>query len=226
MSAHQTPQHAGGNVRRSSSRAGSGRDSSLSRAGQALFLLTLAGAAASFAAMLLDSNWDGALRFAVVIALLLLARSAGVPSSFLGAFSVLLLFATWAGVAHWYRQVTPLDAVVHFFTPGALAAVAYFMVARAGLLPDVRDTRADGLRGWAPAVWVTVLGTTAAVVWEFYEWVMEQWTPSQIHVGYTDTVLDLFVGTSGSLVAGIIVVRWRARYHSRRNRVSGVATGR
>ncbi len=226
MSAHQTPQHAGGNERGSSSPAMPGREDSLGTAGQVLVLLTVAGAAVSLAAMLLDSNWDGALRFAVVIALLLLARSAGVPSPFLGAFSVLLLFATWAGVAHWYRQVTPLDAVVHFFTPAALAAVAYFMAARGALLPDVRDTPADGLREWAPAVWVTVLGTTAAVVWEFYEWLMEQWTPSQIHVGYTDTVVDLFAGMSGSLVAGIIVVRWRARYHSRRNRVSGVATGR
>lgn len=179
------------------------------------FYLTLAGAAASFTAMVVDSNWDGAFRFAVVMALLLFARSAQVPPAFLGAFSVLLLFATWAGVAHWYRQVTVLDAVVHFFTPGSLAAVAYFVVAGAALLPDVRDPKARDLRPWAPAFWVTLLGTTAAVVWEFYEWVMEQWTPSQIHVGYTDTVVDLFAGMSGSLVAGAIVLRWQIHYHRR-----------
>ena len=187
----------------------------LSAAGKVLLLLALMGAAASLTTMILGSNWDGAIRFAVVIALLLFARWAYVPPSFLGVFAVLLLFATWAGVAHWYRQLSLLDVVVHFFTPGSLAAVAYFIVARAALLPDIRDMSLGNLRPWAPAAWVTSLGSTAAVVWEIYEWVMEQWTPAQIHVGYTDTVIDLSAGMLGSLGAGAVALRWRRHYHHR-----------
>jgi hypothetical protein len=56
-------------------------------------------------------------------------------------------------------------------------------------------------------VWVLVVGVTAAVLWEFYEWIIEQIRPAAMRVDYTDTVVDLFAGTLWSLVAG----RWRAR---------------
>ena len=180
--------------------------SGLRAAGRVVLLAAVAAAIASSVAMVVEGNWDGAVRFAVVGGLIVAARWSNVPTPFAAAFSVFLLIATWAAVEHWYRQVTLLDAVVHFLTPGSLAAVAYHVLAGARLLPGAVD--AGRLRSPAPVLWVTLVGTTAAVVWEFYEWVVEQLMPAGMIVGYTDTVVDLFAGMLGSMVAGVLVLTW------------------
>jgi hypothetical protein len=51
------------------------------------------------------------------------------------------------------------------------------------------------------------------LVWEFYEWVIEQVNPSGVIVRY-HTLLDLFTGTLGSLVEGGIVLLWARRHGS------------
>ena len=56
-----------------------------------------------------------------------------------------------------------------------------------------------------------IQGTTAAVVWEYYEWAVEELNPEGMIVGYTDTVIDIFAGMAGSLVAGALVVWWAQR---------------
>lgn len=62
---------------------------------------------------------------------------------------------------------------------------------------------------------MTTAGVTAAVVWEFYEWVIEQVNPTGMTVGYTDTVVHLFAGTVGSLAAAAgALVLWWGRRHS------------
>lgn len=179
-------------------------------AGRAVVYGALAAAISSFVAMILTFQWDAALRFGLVSALIIVARSARVPTPFAAAFAALLLFATWAAVAHWYQQVSLLDALVHFFTPGSLAAVGYYMLVQVALLPDASETRR--LRAWAPILWVTSIGATSAVVWEFYEWTVEQMVPAQVQVGYTDTVVDLFAGMLGSSVAGGLVLAWAHRH--------------
>ncbi len=186
--------------------------SSLRAAGRTVLYLALAAAIASCVAMVFKSNWDGALRFAVVSGLLIGTRFANVPTPFAAAFSALLLFATWAGVAHWYRQISLLDGIVHFFAPGSLAAVGYYVLVQAALLPDPRHP--SGVRSWAPVLWVTLVGSSAAVVWEYYEWVVEQLAPVRVRAGYTDTVVDLFAGMLGSFVAGMLVLAW-ARHRAR-----------
>lgn len=108
---------------------------------------------------------------------------------------------------HWYRHITHFDVLVHFLTPGSLAAAAYFVLVAARLLPAARSSQ-HGLRTWAPVMWVVVVGATAAVLWEFYEWVVEQISPATMSVGYTDTVVDLFAGMLGSLAAGGLVLWW------------------
>ncbi len=94
---------------------------------------------------------------------------------------------------------------------GSLAAVAYFVLVQARLLPAARGTSLH-LRSWAPVVWVVVVGASVAVVWEFYEWVIEQVNPAGMSVGYTDTVVDLFAGMLGSLTAGGLVLWWARRH--------------
>ncbi|WP_337060248.1 hypothetical protein [Kineococcus sp. G2] len=174
------------------------------RIGRWILDLALLVAAGSIAVMLVSGRWEEAVRFGLVLAAIVAARLAAVPPSFAGAFSVFVLLAMWAGVQHWYRAISWFDVVVHFLTPGSIAAVAYYVLVQWRLMPGPRDVPAH-LRSWAPVLWTTLTGVTIAVVWEFYEWTVEQFSPQGMIVGYTDTVVDLLAGLSGSLVAGLLV---------------------
>ncbi|WP_435769513.1 hypothetical protein [Nocardioides sp. SYSU DS0651] len=146
-------------------------------------------------------------RFVLLTVLLFAIRRAEVPPTFTAAFVLLMLLATWASVHHWYRDIAWADEVVHVLTPGSLAATAYFVLVHFDLMPGW-GTGTRRLRSWSPVLWVAVVGVTAAVLWEFYEWVVEQISPRGMIVGYTDTVLDLAAGTVGSVVAGVLVLAW------------------
>ncbi|GAA1757180.1 hypothetical protein GCM10009767_15660 [Kocuria aegyptia] len=156
-------------------------------------------------------HWDGVLRFAAVMLVLLLTQRAKVPTGFVAAFAVLVLLAMWGSVQRWYAEIPHFDTIVHVLTPGSLAAVSYFLLVDAGLLPDARRT-GRSMRTWAPVVWVGLVGSAAAVLWEYYEWVVEQISPQGMLVGYTDTIIDLFAGMCGSLLAGLLVLRWARRH--------------
>ncbi|MCJ8503751.1 hypothetical protein MRU69_02580 [Kocuria flava] len=184
--------------------------STSSRAGAWIFVAAVGAAVASAAVLGLMQRWDGMLRFAAVTVVLLLTRRAKVPTGFVAAFSVLVLLAMWGSVQHWYARIPHFDTLVHVLTPGSLAAVSYFLLVDARLLPDAR-ARDRALREWAPVLWVTLTGSVAAVLWEYYEWVVEQISPQGMLVGYTDTVVDLFAGMCGSWVAGLLVLRWAGR---------------
>lgn len=179
--------------------------------GLGVFVLALLLGGGSAAWMALDGRWEPAFRFAVVTGLMLVVRAGRTPAAFAGPFAAFLLLATWASVQHWYREIPQFDVLVHVVTPGSLATVSYFVLVQASVLPSVRAS-ARGLREWAPVVWVTTVGVTAAVLWEFYEWVVEQWHPQGMIVGYDDTILDLLAGMLGSLVGGALVLWWGRRY--------------
>jgi hypothetical protein len=189
------------------------------RVSSGVFLAAVVAAVLSAVAMGVVGRWEAVLRFAVVAGIMLLARRARVPVGFAAAFAVLILLAMWGSVQHWYRAPGEVDSLVHFLTPGSLAAVCYFLLVEARLLPDARDSSLR-TRSWAPIVWVATTGTTAAVVWEYYEWAVEQLNPEGMIVGYTDTVIDILAGMAGSVVAGALVVWW-----AKRSRTAGAGPG-
>lgn len=189
------------------------RRSGLARAGRWLVVLAVAAGVASAVLVGVQGQWESAIRFTLVTLALVAARQV-TPAPFAAAFSVFLLVATWMTAEHWYRSTGQVDEAVHFLTVGALATVGYFALVRARLLPE--PSSAPGLRRWAPAIWVLLAGVTGAVLWEFYEWTVEELAPDQMAaVGYTDTIADLMAGMLGSLAAGALVVRWQ-RWRSRR----------
>jgi uncharacterized membrane protein len=182
------------------------------RAGRWIFDLALLVAVGSALWMAVNGQWEPAFRFAVVSGLMAAPRAADVPAPFAGAFAVFLLLATWASVEHWYRRIPQFDVLVHVLTPGSLAAVGFFALVHWRLMPPVSDYH-PALRSWAPVVWVTAVGLSAAVIWEFYEWGVEQVMPADMQlVGYTDTIVDLFAGLLGSVAAGVLVLRWGRRH--------------
>ena len=185
------------------------------RAGRWIFDLALLVALGSALWMAVNGQWEPAFRFAVVSGLMAAPRAADVPAPFAGAFAVFLLLATWASVEHWYRRIPQFDVLVHVLTPGSLAAVGFFALVHWRLMPPVSGDHPT-LRSWAPVVWVTAVGLSAAVIWEFYEWGVEQVMPAGMRVGYTDTVIDLFAGLLGSVAAGGLVLRWGRRHPDRR----------
>lgn len=169
----------------------------------AAVLLAIASAVLKF----VDDQGEPGLRFALLAVVMFVPRWVDVPAPFAAAAALCLLTATWASVQHWYRGVPLADEIVHLFTPASVAAAAFFWLVQQRVLPDV-GPGSRSLRGWSPVLWVTLLGVLTAVVWEFYEWVVEQFSPRGMLVGYTDTVLDLAAGTAGSVVAGGLVLGW------------------
>lgn len=183
----------------------------LQTVGRWIFDAAVAFALASAAFQFFSDHGEPGFRFVLLALVMLGCRWGNVPAPFAAAFACLVLLATWASVQHWYRDVRYADEVIHFLTPGSMAAAAYFVLAHLRVLPDADESRSN-LRWWTPALWVTLVGVFAAVLWEYYEWVVEQVSPGGMIVGYTDTVLDLFAGMLGSFVAGLLALWW-SRHH-------------
>lgn len=178
-----------------------------------IFRATLLIVAISILAMVVLGRWGDIVPFVLLALLVLGAGKAEVPTRFAAAFAVFMLLATWGKVAGWYAAIWWFDFAVHIVAPGALAAVAYFVAVQMHLFPDARE-KVRGVRPSAIIVWVLATGSFWIVVWEYYEWIVEQFAPKGMIVGYTDTIGDLLAGMIGSVIAGWFVLRWaRGQHH-------------
>ncbi|AND15508.1 hypothetical protein C5C18_11010 [Rathayibacter tritici] len=139
---------------------------------------------------------------------LVLPRFLGIRPALDAAFGVALLVASWSSVLGLYEAWPQWDLVVHCVLNGLIAAVAYIVAARAGVVPA-----ASGERGsLAPAIVLCAcFGTTAGVLWEWGEWAGHRFIDSSIFVGYEDTLGDLAAGTLGSVLAGALMRFWSAK---------------
>ena len=135
---------------------------------------------------------------------LMIPRFAGVRARFDIAFCVTALVAAWSNVLDAYESVAVWDLVVHCIFTGMLAAMAYVVLARAGIVPV---PLAEGTRPATPVVLVTVLGLALSAVWEMLEWVGRTLIAPDIFVTYQDTIGDMAAGGIGALIAGCIVAR-------------------
>lgn len=139
---------------------------------------------------------------------LVLPRFLGIRPALDAAFGVALLVASWSSVLDLYEAWVGWDLVVHCLLNGLVAAVAYIVAARAGVVPTVSGERGP----LTPAVVLCgCFGTTAGVLWEWGEWAGHRFIDSSIFVGYEDTLGDLAAGTVGSLLAGILLRFWSAK---------------
>lgn len=152
-------------------------------------------------------SFTDALLFTGVFAGLLVPRLVRVAQPFDFAFGVTLLLAAWSTVLGWYRAIWWWDLFVHLLTPGAVAAMIYLVLARLEIVQDMHERSLRHSR-WALVILTTSFGLMAAVVWEFLEWLVENFTGARVHVGYDDTIGDLAAGGLGSLIAGVALVVW------------------
>jgi hypothetical protein len=144
--------------------------------------------------------------FAVVVVVAMVPRLAALPRPVDVAVGLTWTAAGWANVLGWYVTHPWVDVPVHATTPGATAAAVYLLLARVDLASDLGD---DHIRLPAVVVLSTAVGTTLAVWWEFYEWIVYR-DDGPPQVGYHDTLLDLLLGTASSAVAGLGLVLWSA----------------
>jgi hypothetical protein len=209
---HEESQWGAGAVVRSMS----GRDRWRYPSGAAADLVRLA-AVVSAVLVLFDARWEAGIRFLLVFVVLLVPRHVGVPRPFEAAFGAALLAAAWASAAHLYQAAWWVDVVIHFVLGGVTAAMLYLVFAQVGVLPGLHEGVLRQHR-ISLVVLTVALGLAAGALWELYEWVATSVIPSaSITVGYDDTVLDLTMDGSGSVVAGRVLLGWRRE---------GLGTGR
>jgi hypothetical protein len=124
------------------------------------------------------------------------ARFLGVRPALDVALGVTVLVAAWSSVLDIYSRVAGWDLVVHFTANGLIAAASFVLLKRIGAI-------APGGSRLQVAVLTTMIGMSAAVVWEVAEWVGHNFIDPSIFVAYDDTIGDLVAGALGSLVAGL-----------------------
>jgi len=151
--------------------------------------------------------------FALSMIGLVLPRFLGVRPALDAAFGLALVVAAWFSVLGLYVSVPLVDLPVHLVLNGLVAAVAYLLLARVGVLPETLDVARPRL---GVAVVTTALGVVGGVLWEFGEWAGHTFIDDAIFVGYTDTLGDLAIGALGSLLAGaampyLAAHQWRSQ---------------
>lgn len=137
--------------------------------------------------------------FALSMIGLVLPRFLGARPALDAGFGASLLVAAWLSVLGVYVSTPVVDLPVHFVVNGLAAAVAYLLLARAGVLPETLRVARPRL---GVAVITAALGVVGGVLWEFGEWAGHTFVDSTILVGYTDTLGDLAIGALGSIAAG------------------------
>lgn len=139
---------------------------------------------------------------------LVLPRFLGIRPALDAAFGLALLVASWSSVLGLYQAWASWDLVVHFVLNGLVAAVAYIIAARAGVVPTVAGERGP----LAPAIVLCAcFGLSMGVVWEWGEWAGHRFVDPSIFVGYEDTLGDLAAGAAGSIAAGALMRFWSAK---------------
>jgi hypothetical protein len=163
---------------------------------------------------------EGGVRFTLVFLALAVPRLVGgIPAPFDLTYCAALLLATWSATAAWYRAIPWIDWPVHAITTGSIAAMLYLLMVRFSLLPGSSDRPLREHAG--SVVLLTVaLGFAADAVWELYEWFANNVLGASILVSYDDTIADLLMDGSGSLVAGLGLVAWAARRQQHRHAVA------
>lgn len=130
-----------------------------------------------------------------------------VPRLFIVAFAV----GVGANAAGWwlglYERFQWYDEAIHFSTPVLATPLVYLVLARlAGLPPSA------GASGRSQALGAFVacasFGLALAALWELFEYALDNLTSTNLTPGYTDTIVDLALGGSGSAAAAGVVAVW------------------
>lgn len=99
-----------------------------------------------------------------------------------------------------YDKLWWFDEVLHLELPLALSLLMG-LYGYGVVLTGARD------HGLLLVLAIAGLGISLAAVWEVWEWIYDQLVMPNAILGKTDTVIDMVMGTVGSLAAGYICLR-------------------
>src|SRR5699024_7488251 len=103
---------------------------------------------------------------------------------------------------------------IHLAMMGCLASLAYLLMARVDLVPDLRDLHGKLQRAALPLL-AGVLGLAMGALWEVYEWFVATYLDMQVITSYGDAMTDLLVDLAGAVLGGGMLIIWA---HQRRSR--------
>ncbi|HEY7691147.1 MAG TPA: DUF2238 domain-containing protein [Gaiellaceae bacterium] len=169
--------------------------------------------------------WDRAsvVNLAVSSAAVVAVRFVDLPRLYDLGFVLAMALTGWGDALGLYDRFGDYDRVVHFLVPLVIAPVVYILLARAYVLPDLRDA---GERRHHLGVFVVTLAFGAAIgaLWEVFEWCSDHLLGSHLQHGQTDTIGDLVADTCGALVGGVLLVAWSIYGWGSERRRPGPAT--
>jgi hypothetical protein len=134
-------------------------------------------------------------------------RFVSLPRPYDLAFVIAMILTGWGDALGLYARFAHYDNVVHFLVPCAVAPIVYILLARADVLPDLRQT---GERHHHVGIFVVTLalGLAIGAVWEIFEWSSDHAVGSSLVHGAGDTAGDLVADGCGALVGGALLVAW------------------
>jgi hypothetical protein len=116
----------------------------------------------------------------------------------------------WGDALGLYDKIGFYDLVVHSLASFFFAPVLYILLARADVLPDLKQvTTAHHYIG--VFVVTLALGLAVGAVWEMTEYTSDHYLGTKLAKSERDTATDLMVDGLGSLCGGALLVVW-AKY--------------
>ena len=147
---------------------------------------------------------DGLVGGSLVI---LAGRLVSLPRFYDLSLIVALAITGWGSALHMYGQHGWYDNVVHALMPALVTPIVYVLLARLGVVPELRDfTQVHYQLGFFLIAFS--FGMMIAGGWEVIEWWLDQWTGETRVKDAADTASDLTSGVFGSIGAGFLLIGW------------------
>ena len=116
----------------------------------------------------------------------------------------------WGDALGLYEKIGFYDLIVHSLASFFFAPVLYILLARADVLPDLKQV--STAHHFIGVFVVTLaLGLAVGAVWEMAEFTSDHFLGSNLAKGETDTATDLMVDGLGAVAGGALLVVW-SRY--------------
>ena len=117
-----------------------------------------------------------------------------------GLLAVGILASAASSLFGLYNKIWWFDEVLHMEIPLALALLIG-LYGYGVVLTGARD------HGLLLILAIAGLGVSLAAVWEVWEWIYDQFVRPNAILGKTDTIIDMVMGTIGSVAAGYWCLR-------------------
>ena len=113
----------------------------------------------------------------------------------------------WGDALGLYERIGFYDLVVHALATFFLAPVLYILLARAEVLPDLRQVTTPN--HFVGVFVVTIaLGLAVGAVWEMTEFTSDHFLGTDLAKSERDTATDLMVDGLGAVAGGALLVAW------------------